>query len=191
MSNDHAWQTNSQGVAYPLHDGPGINVSDDGRSSVLGNDEAIRFDNIDELEREFEIWKAQYEEREAEEGAEKRRLQEEAVETWKKRQVQEVEARQKRTEEERSSLRAELTKQRVAPQQIEDIVNHVHPQRAINYELSLVHSTTQSGNVPSIASSECAIETAKSYPLSIWSKTYSLPASILCVSTNRSTESCI
>lgn len=151
---------------------------------MLGDDEPFVFNNIDDLEYQFELWKAEDEEREAEEEAEKKRIQEEAVESWKQQQLQQVEARRQKIEEQRSSLRAELTKQRVAPQQIEDIVNHVHPREQVSDELRPLHLTTESENAPSVASSDHATKSAKSRRWSILSKKYFLPASLFSPSIN-------
>ena len=115
-------------------------VSDESFRTVLDDDmdEPLIYQNVDELEREFEAWNAETEKKKAIAEAERMAIQEEAVKTWKDQLLRDLEVRRQKTESERSSLRAELTKQRVAPQQIEDIINHLHPQEQADTDIQLV-----------------------------------------------------
>ena len=129
-------------------------MSDEGGDSVIDGDEPLVYEGIEDLEREFEEWKKEEEERKAKLEAERKKIQEEAVETWKQQQIRELEIHQKKLEEERSSLRAELTKQRVAPQQIEDIINHVHPQEQVKKSLLALNLAAASDQASSVKSSD-------------------------------------
>ncbi|KAL8664624.1 MAG: hypothetical protein Q9202_002894 [Teloschistes flavicans] len=116
----------------PNIDGPdlmleGDDDDDDDDDDDRDRDDPLVYENLDELEREFETWKLEENERLAQEEAEKRAIQEDAVRNWKLQQSQEIESSRQKIEDARSSLRAELTTQRIAPQQIEKIVDHVHP----------------------------------------------------------------
>lgn len=127
--------------------------SDDGRGSTL-DEEPLIYQDIEDLEREFGEWKVEEEEEKANLEAERKKIQEEAVETWKQQQTHELEVHRKKLEEDRSSLRAKLIKQRVAPQQIEEIINHLHPQEHVNDSLHLLNLTPASDKDPSIQSSD-------------------------------------
>ena len=109
-------------VPYRVHP-PGESSSDDGWGSALDDDGLLVYNDIDDLVREFEAWKAEDEEQKADKETEKKVIQEEAVKNWTEQQIREVEVRRQNIEDERSSLRAELTKQRLTLQQIEDIIN--------------------------------------------------------------------
>lgn len=128
--------------------------SDDGAGSALDGEEPLVYQNIEDLEREFEEWKVEEEESKANLEAQRKKIQEEAVESWKQQQIHELETHRKKLEEERSSLRAELTKQRVAPQQIEDIINHVHPQEQVNNSLHVLNLTPASDKALSLKSND-------------------------------------
>ena len=128
--------------------------SDDGGGSALDDEEPLIYEDIEDLEREFEEWKAEEEEQKANLEAERKKIQEEAVETWKQQQINELEIHRKKLEDERSSLRAELTKQRVAPQQIEEIINHLHPQEQINNSLHILNLTPTTDKASSIRSND-------------------------------------
>ena len=130
------------------------------------------YNDIDDLEREFKAWKAEEEQRKADEEAERKMIQEEAVKSWKEQQLREIEVRRRKNEDERSSLRAELTKQRVTPQQIEDIINHVHPQEQVNSDLRLFSLDPTSDKASSVASVDSSAKTTSSRRWSIWSKRY-------------------
>ena len=105
---------------------PRASRSDDDRSSTSDDSRHVYYDE-DDLESLFEGWKAEEEEKKVYAKAEREFLQEEAVKAWKEQQLHEAKARQQRIDNERSSLRTELKQQNLAPQQIEDIVNHIHP----------------------------------------------------------------
>lgn len=141
----------SKGVPYGGY-GQEDRWSDDGGGSAQDDEEPLVYEDIEDLEREFEEWKIEEEEQKASLEAEKRKIQEEAVETWKQQQIHELEAHRKKREEERASLRAELTKQRVAPQQIEEIINHLHPQEQVDDSLQMLNLTPASDNASSIRS---------------------------------------
>ena len=166
-----SWTYDSNDLACRVHE-PGASTSDDGLGSALDDDEddPLIYYNVEELERDFEAWKADDEERKANEAAKKKAVQEEAVKTWKEQQVHEAEVRRQKNEDERSSLRAELTKQRIAPQQIEDIINHVHPQKQIDSDLGLFSRTAASDKTSSVASGESLGEATSSRLWSIWSR---------------------
>ena len=133
---------------------PGDRWSDDGGDSALDGEEPLIYQNIEDLEREFEEWKVEEDERRANLEAERKKVQEEAVETWKQQQIHELETRREKLDEERSSLRAELIKQRVPPQQIEDIINHVHPQERVNNSLQMLNLTPASDKASSLKSND-------------------------------------
>lgn len=153
-------------------DVPGDRWSDDGGDSALDGEEPLIYQNIEDLEREFEEWKVEEDERRANLEAERKRVQEEAVETWKQQQMHELEIHRKKLEEERSSLRAELMKQRVPPQQIEDIINHVHPQERINNNLQILNLTPPSDKDSSLKSNDGVTVTTSSRRWRGWFRKY-------------------
>lgn len=147
--------------------------SDDGCGSALGDDEPLVYEDIDDLEREFEAWKMEEEERRAIKEAEMEKIRKKAVMFWKDKQLREVEIRRQKLEEERSSLRAELTKQRIAPQQIENIFF----QKQVNSDSHLL-SLNPASDKASIVKSGDGIALAKSSRRwSIWSRKYVLERS--------------
>ncbi|KAL8718075.1 MAG: hypothetical protein Q9181_008240, partial [Wetmoreana brouardii] len=167
----HAWGYDNNSFYRPHV--PEHSVTDDGHDSALeddGDDESLVYENVYELEREFTVWKAEEEERKIDEEAEKRAIREEAVRSWKEQQLHEVDILWQKTEDERSSLRAELTKQRIAPQQIEEIVNHVHPQAQVNNDLRLLIRNAASDKASSVTSGDGPTEAQSSRRWAIWSK---------------------
>lgn len=155
---------------------PGARLSDDGGGSEIGDGEPLVYQDIEDLEREFEEWKMEEEERKATLEAERKKIQEEAVEAWKEQQIRDLETHRKKVEEERSSLRAELTKQRVAPQQIEDIINHVHPQEQVNNSLHLLNLSPASDKASSVKSSDGVTEATSRRRWRGWLRRYALKA---------------
>ncbi|MCJ1434396.1 hypothetical protein MMC27_003764 [Xylographa pallens] len=111
---------------------------------------------------------AEEEQRKAYEEAERKPMEEQAVRTWNEQQIREVEVRRQMIEVERSPLRAELTNQRVSPQQIEDIINRVHPQEQINGGLQLLSLTPASSNAVSVTSGDNLAKHTSSRRWSIW-----------------------
>jgi len=59
---------------------------------------------------------------------------------------------------ERSALRAELTKQRISPQQMEEIINHMHPPEQVDSDLHLVSRTVGGDKASSAASGDSPAE---------------------------------
>ena len=149
---------------YPLEE----NLSEDG--SALEDNGPLYFNDMDDLERYFEDWKAEEEGLKAEEEAEKKMIREEAVREYQEKQTHEVEVRRQKIESERSSLRAELKTHGVAPQQIEDIINHVHPQEQVINDLSLLNQTSASDKASSVAFGDGPAKATSSRRWSIWSK---------------------
>ena len=165
------WGFDRMGVPYQLF-GPGAGLSDSERGSALDDDEAIIYANIDDLERDFKAWNTEEEERRAWKEAERKVLQEDAVKNWKEQQLLEVKIRREKIDEERSSLQAELIKQRVAPQQIENIINHVHPQEQVNSEIHLLGLNPSSDKASSIATADGLLKDKNPRRWSIWSRAY-------------------
>ena len=150
----------------------GAGFSDDGHNSALEDDEPLIFHVIDDLEREFEARKAEGEERKADKERERKIIQDEAVQIWKDQQLREVEVCRQKIEDEQSSLRVELTKQRLAPQQIEDIVSHVHTQEQIHSDLHLLSLTPASDKALSDASGDGPAKATSSRQWLIWPRKY-------------------
>lgn len=150
----------------------GAGLSDDGRGSVVDDDGPLIYKVIYHLEREFEQWKAEAEKEKADDEAERKKIQEEAVQTWKDQQLLEVVNRRQKLEDERSSLRAELTKQRVPPQQIQDIINHVHPQEQVNSDLRSFSLNFAGDKASSVASGNGLAKATFFRRWSIWSRRY-------------------
>lgn len=133
-------------------------------------DEPLVYENLDELEREFETWKLEENERQAQEEAEKRAVQEDAVRSWKLQQSQEIESSRQKIEDARSSLRAELTTRHIAPQQIEEIVDHVHPRIDFRSELHVLSRASASDKAVSVVPGSDSGEATPARWWSIWSR---------------------
>lgn len=149
-------------------------ASDDGHGSAWeydDDDESLVYKNLDELQRDFEAWKKEEEERKTIEEAEKLAIREVAVTSWKRQQLHEMEILLQKTEDERSSLRTELTRQRIAPQQIEEIVDHVHPRAQLNNDLRLLIPNSASGRASSVAFGNGPAEGKSHRRWSFWTKT--------------------
>ena len=85
--------------------------------------EEVLYNNMGDLQLDFEDWAAEREERKRIEAEERQQIEEAAIEAWKKKQQEEAEAQRQR----RAKLGEELKKQRMAPQQIEETLDHMYP----------------------------------------------------------------
>lgn len=90
-------------------------------------DDALVYENEDDLRQDFEDWVREKEEKKREAEAKQKKLEEDAVEAWKKAQREQAEQELRQLQEQRSKLQNELEKQRLAPQQIRDALDHLHP----------------------------------------------------------------
>ena len=155
--------------------GPGASTGDNGQNPAFsyddgGGDEPLIYSNVDELELDFKDWKIREEEDRAAKETEIATIQEEAIKTWKEEQMYKAENRRQEIEGVRSSLRAELTKQRIVPKQVEDIVNSVHPHQQVEGGLDLLQQTLASDKASSMASGDSPAKTQSSRRRSIWSR---------------------
>lgn len=138
---------------------------DDDIDEVL---DKVFYDNIVDLEQDFEDWAAEKAEKERKAEEEKRRLETAAVEDYKRRRREETEEKKQALEANRTRLRQELTRQHMAPQQIEDTLNHVYPRPQAGDLLAPMPLPTadQNSDLMSVSSKT----SSRSKRRSIWSR---------------------
>lgn len=89
----------------------------------------IIYDTEEDLVLDFEDWDAKIEQQNRQEEEERKRIEEEALEKWEAKQKEESEAPNQRIQVSKTKLREELSRQPMAPQEVEETLDRIHQNR--------------------------------------------------------------
>lgn len=133
------------------------------------DDELFYFDNEDDLFEVFEQWRAEEDDEKKIEEAKKKRIEDEAVEKFKKQQTLALETRRQEIENERKKLRAELIKARLPPQQVEEIVRRTHPLEDVSKEMHILNAAFGEKATANVTPAQLPVEASKPSSSRRWS----------------------
>lgn len=94
---------------------------------------------------DFQQWAANIEQQKRQEEENRKRIEEEALEKWKSKQNEEAEALNQQIRVARTKLREELSRQQIAPQKIEEIIDRIYPEPNTSNDFRVLDSTLEAG----------------------------------------------
>lgn len=122
---------------------PRNSLSDDGLLNEAFD--RIIYDREEDLIPLFQDWAANIEQQKKQEGEERKRIEEQALEKWKAKQKEEAEALNQQIQTARTKLREELSRQQMAPQKIEETLDRIHPKSNTSHDSRALISTLEAG----------------------------------------------